>query len=154
MPDSDLEAIDAALLRMRRMWLKPASKAQLRRDLGEGIEMSSVLVADAVSKAAGQGEVTVAVVASELQVERSTASRLVDSAARAGFVARMPSERDARRTVVTLTDAGYHLIERAVAFRRSHLERYLEGWPLHDRSEFARLLDRFATAVADVEPGD
>lgn len=158
--DRVLRIIDSALLRMRRLWLSPASHAQMERDVGGGIPLSVVLVVDAVHRGppddahpAGRApaEVTVADVATRLQVNPSTASRLVEGAYGAGYVERRRSAVDARRSVLHLTPAGRDLLTRAGDFRRSHLERLLADFSPDQRRAFAALLDRFADAVADLE---
>lgn len=82
-------------------------------------------------------------------VEHSTASRLVDRAARNGLVARTPSAHDSRRTAVFLTPASRALRERAVEFRTTWLTGILDGWDAHEVRTFAALLDRFAAIVVE-----
>jgi len=80
-------------------------------------------------------------------VAPSTASRLVDRAVRAGMVARASDRADPRRAVLTLTPAGNSLLATAYGFRTRYLEQVLAGWTGAEVETFARLLDRFATAV-------
>lgn len=145
--DDALAVIDASLIRLRRLWSTPQRRADLERDVGEGIPMSSVLVVDAVARLGPAGGATIGAVADNLSVDESTASRLVDGAVRAGLVARQRSDVDARRVALTLTDAGHGLLARASAFRRRHLSAVLGGWTDRDVARFAELLDRFADAV-------
>lgn len=149
----DVARIDEALLRMRRLWTHAVRPEVLAGDFHGRVELSHVLVVDAVRRGEGSGgEVTVRRVADELDVERSTASRLVDFAARAGWVRTSSSATDARRTVVELTRAGRQLEEHARRFRRDHVARLLGGWSEADVRDLARLLDSFATAAAANPP--
>jgi DNA-binding MarR family transcriptional regulator len=108
-----------------------------------------VLVVEACARrTAGGAETAVGDVAAFLDVEPSTASRLVDRAAQAGLVRRTASSVDARRSAVVLTDAGGALRARAVATRLGWLGSVLEEWPAADVRVLADVLGRFADAVA------
>ncbi len=139
---AELLVVDDALVRLRRLW-----SASPR---GAGApEMSSVLVVEACARGAAAGaETTVGDVARFAGVEHSTASRLVDRAARHGLVEKVPSTRDARSTALRLSDAGRELRERSVDFRTRWLGGVLGEWAAEDVSDLARLLQRFAEAVA------
>jgi DNA-binding MarR family transcriptional regulator len=142
----DLHDIDAALLRLRRVWTVPPRAVEHR---GQQVELSSVLVVEGCGQHAEQGrEPTVGGVAEFADVAPSTASRLVDRAVAGGFVQRAPSAQDARRTVLRLTGAGQALRSDASAFRLDWLGRTLSDWPDEDAAQLAALLTRFADAVA------
>ena len=86
----DLQLLDEALVRLRRLWT--ASRASVVDELGRRVEMSSVLVVEACARAGSHAtEVTVGDVAAFLDVEPSTASRMVDRAEAAGLVRRTAS---------------------------------------------------------------
>jgi DNA-binding MarR family transcriptional regulator len=142
-----LLALDAALIRLRRLW---ATGAPRLGRAGEAVEMSTVLVVDAVQRLTDGDpptEATVAAVAEQLDVAASTASRLVDRAVTAGVVRRTRSAADPRRAPLVLTAEGRALAARATEFRLSYLDRLLAGWDESDRRTFADLLSRFATEV-------
>ncbi len=149
--DDDLAALDEALVKLRRMWT--ASRAHVVDDLGHRVEMSSVLVVEACARAERTGaETTVGEVAAFLDVEPSTASRLVDRAARAGLVERATSQLDARRSALVLTGAGRALRARAVAARTGWLGSVVQDWSAQDLRTLARALGQFADAVAASSP--
>ena len=145
----DLAALDEALVRLRRLWT--ASRAHVVDELGHRVEMSSVLVVEACARAGG-AETAVGDVAAFLDVEPSTASRLVDRAARAGLVDRTVSEVDARRSSLVLTDAGRALRGRAVAARLGWLGGVVQDWPAAEVRALADALARFADAVGSAPP--
>ena len=60
---------------------------------------------------------------------------------------RASDRADPRRAVLTLTPAGNSLLATANGFRTRYLEQVLAGWTGAEVETFARLLDRFATAV-------
>lgn len=145
--DDALGAIDDALIRLRRLWAASHRRADLERDIGEGIRLSQVLVVDAVVRVGSTQEVTVGAVADQLSVYESTASRLVDGTVRAGLLDRVGSSQDARRVVLLLTDGGRQLFDRALEYRLAYLAGLLDEWSPEDRADLARLLGRFADAV-------
>jgi DNA-binding MarR family transcriptional regulator len=161
--DSVLVKIEAALFHIRRVWAKPEIIRKLRDQgpSGRPVQTSSLLVVHAVaqlstgddgcgatpSPAERAEDVTVGAVAERLGIDPSTASRLVGHAIDAGFVARRPSPRDARRANLQLTDAGRRLKTVADRFRRAYLAELLSDWTETERAEFARLLARFTRAA-------
>lgn len=79
-------------------------------------------------------------------MDQPRASRLVNEAAERGLVTRRPDERDARRSVVQLSDAGRALLETAVATRRSAVTQAVAGFTPEETATFAALLTRFVAA--------
>ena len=143
----DLRLLDEALVRLRRLWT--ASRAHVVDDLGRRVEVSSVLVVEALGRAGRDAaEVTVGDVAGFLDVEPSTASRLVERAAAAGLVVRTASRVDGRRAALRLTDDGRALRERATAARLRWLGGVIGNWPGEDVHALAAALSSFADAVA------
>ena len=147
----DLAALDETLVRLRRLWT--ASRGHVVDDLGRRVEMSSVLVVEACARAEAAGaESAVGDVAAFLDVEPSTASRLVDRAARAGLVRRTASHVDARRSALVLTDDGRALRASAVDVRLEWLGGVVHDWSAEEVRELARVLGRFADAVSAAPP--
>jgi DNA-binding MarR family transcriptional regulator len=156
MPLEDSYALmDDALIRLRRLWAGLAPQAEPMAKRLPPVEMSTVLVVDAIHHlqvARPGSEVTVAAVGHRLDVATSTASRLVDRAATRSMVTRGESVIDTRRVALTLTPRGQTLLIEAGAFRRSYLGRVLDGWSVAEIDKFATLLDRFASAVHEHPP--
>lgn len=149
--DEDLQSLDEVLVRLRRLWT--ATRAHVVDDVGQRIEMSSVLVVEACARAEAAGpETTVGEIAAFLDVEPSTASRLVDRAARAGLVDRGASAVDARRSALVLTETGRALRARALAARLGWLGGVVQTWPERDVRALADVLGRFADAVDATPP--
>lgn len=144
----DLLRIDDALIRLRRLWQGHDSPAGLSRQSGAGVEMSTVLVTDAVHRGLHDGEdVSVAHVAARLDVTHSTASRLVERAVAAGMVSRSRAADDHRRVTLRVTADGERLVRRSVQFRVRYLRALLHDWSDADVATFATLLARFATTA-------
>lgn len=148
MQGGDLERLDVALLALRRFADAPASRGGSTLVHGsERVEVSTVLVVDAVARRGAGGDCSIGTVAEELCVAHSTASRLIDRAVRAGMVHRTRSRSDPRRTVLTLSAAGEQLQRDAIAFRTSRLEELLADWTAEEVTAFTRLLERFARSA-------
>lgn len=150
--DAVLGQIDDALIRLRRLWATPRRRIEFQRDVGEGVPLSHVLVIDAVTRIDDLREVTIGAVADQLSINESTASRLVDASVRGGLIDRSRSGEDARRAVLTLTEDGRALFDRARRYRHAQLSDLLAGWSTGDRADLARLLGRFADAVHAAPP--
>lgn len=146
MTEGDLRTLDDALIRLRRLWATPPPGTHWADAVGD-VEMSTVLVVDAIHRGSGPGAVSVADVAHRLDVAPSTASRLVERAVTAGVVSRGSSQGDARRVTLSLTPAGHALVTRAERFRVHYLTSLLDGWPHDDVRCLSTLLARFADAV-------
>ncbi len=141
-----LEDLDAALTRLRRLWEHPAIRQRLIDLLGADVEASLIRTLRAI-ELADTPEPGVSDVAAILTVEDSTASRLVDQAVTAGSVERTTSPRDRRRCVLRLTDAGHELLRAALKARTTLLRETTSDWQPGDVAALARLLDRFTTDV-------
>jgi DNA-binding MarR family transcriptional regulator len=150
---ADLQLLDEALVRLRRLWT--ASRAAVIDELGRRVEMSSVLVVEACAKATSDTtEVTIGDVAAFLDVEPSTASRLVDRAESAGLVRRTPSMVSGRRAALRPTEAGRALRSRATDARLRWLGDVVEDWAHEDVRALAASLASFAAAVAAAPPSN
>lgn len=137
---TDLVALDRALLGLRRFLESPAALD----DGGRRIELSTLLVLDAV----GEGVASVGEVAERLDVARSTASRLVVRAERAGMVVRSSSPVDARAVLVGPTAQGLALGHRAREFRLERLVTLTSDWDGSEVAALAAALQRFAESAA------
>jgi DNA-binding MarR family transcriptional regulator len=138
-----------ALFRLVRHWSRQWAPDVVQRfaaDAPPTWTVPNLFVIQAIDGAA-TGEVTVADVARQLGIDRSVASRMVGEATRDGFVARETSARDARRAVLTLTDAAKEFLGTSRAYQREAFEALVGHWPEADRERFAGYLDRLANEV-------
>jgi DNA-binding MarR family transcriptional regulator len=150
--DEMLNEIGAALFRLRRVWAKPDLMRKLREQTHceRPLQMSNLSVVSAIARLTPEtsGQVTVGGVADRLDVDPSTASRLVGHAIDAGLVSRRSSPLDARRANLQLTDAGRRVVEVADRFRKMYIGELMTDWTIDESNEFARLLTRFTEAAA------
>jgi len=146
----DVAAAARALFTLGRTFARQPLRELLRESSGRAVDLSRVLVVQAVDDGLGaeDGEVTVGTVAERLGIDPSTASRLVTDATRDGYLTRSASQHDGRRACLALTDTGRLLVEASRRFQRRVFLEATAAWAEEERSQFARLFVRFAEAVA------
>ncbi|MDS0136490.1 MULTISPECIES: MarR family winged helix-turn-helix transcriptional regulator [unclassified Amycolatopsis] len=138
-----------ALFRLVRHWARqwaPDVVDRFAAGTPPSWTVPNLFVIQAIDGTAGD-EVTVADVARQLGIDRSVASRMVSEAARAGFVERSTSTRDARRAVLTLTEFAKEFLEASQAHQRQAFDALVGHWPQEDRERFAGYLGRLADEV-------
>lgn len=85
-------------------------------------------------------------IAEAVGVDQPRASRLVADGAARGFVTRSVDPRDARKSIVELTDAGRQMLSTVRAGRTSAVTDALRGFTPDETAQLAELLSRFAAA--------
>lgn len=140
MPSEELvDRIDRTLMRMRRLAIKPVP-GELPSRAGDhplsGAKMlACTLLADIQQHR--DGAIAIKDVASFLDLEHSTASRLMSELEADGLIERGTDPEDRRRTTIRLTDAGMQVVDGLTEVRRWVMLRVLEGW---DSAELERLV--------------
>jgi DNA-binding MarR family transcriptional regulator len=153
--DPSVVRIEQAVFRLRRLWTRSRLLQLLREhaEPGQEIQLSNLLVIYSVARSDGEEDcVTVGAVADHLDIDPSTASRLVGQTIEAGYVSRRPSPLDARRTLLRLTDEGRRVKQAADEFRMRFVGEIVTDWTPDERERFSRLLGRFADAVDRIDP--
>lgn len=146
---AELLRLEAALTRLRRLWESPALRREFQQRVGAVIEPALVRTLRAVANAdhgCGVGDVATA-----LDVDGSTASRLVDNAVASGLLARGSSPHDRRRSVLTLTDAGADLAQRSTRVRQELLTELTADLSDTDLDRLADLLERLGARLDELE---
>lgn len=103
---------------------------------------------------AADRELTVGGLADHLMVDSSVASRMVSDCITHGYLERAASQLDGRRTVLRMTQRGTELLALFRRQQRQAYEHITREWPPTERTEFARLLVKYATAAAQLPPPD
>ena len=144
--DALLDAVGTAFSWLRRrtpqVYVDPPVS---RKDLPRNLVINVVEEAD--------GEATVGAVAETLAVDLSIASRMVSDCVSNGYLERVASQRDGRRTVLRITPEGLALRDSFCRQQRRAFEHITRGWPEHERVEFARLLLKYADAADELTTG-
>jgi MarR family transcriptional regulator, organic hydroperoxide resistance regulator len=105
-----------------------------RRDQGQG---RLVLVVEAVQTLARRGLVaTVNEVAHELGIDQSGASRLIKTAADAGYLESRTSPKDARRRALVVTAQGRVMLDQAHDWQERVFAQLTEDWTDRQRRDF------------------
>ncbi|OLT30372.1 transcriptional regulator [Nocardiopsis sp. CNR-923] len=130
------------LFRFVRHW----SRRSATDDPGAG-QGRLVLVSEAVHSLGQRGlRASVDSIAHEIGIDQSGASRLVRSAADAGYLVTAVSETDGRRREVSLTPAGRSMLDQAHHWQEEIFAQLTAGWSEKRRLDFQRamtdLMDR------------
>jgi DNA-binding MarR family transcriptional regulator len=131
-----------ALFRVVRFFSRRWTSSASQELTGHMRHVQHILTVEAVHAAAG--EATVNAVAHQLGLDHSGASRMVRDAAEAGYLERVESEEDRRRTALRLTTAGKDLLSGAHQWQQRTFEDLTANWEDHDREQFAGHLRRMA----------
>ncbi len=95
---------------------------------------------------APHGPPSVNEIAAELGLDQSGASRMIKEAVEAGYLELGRSASDARRRVITVTDAGAALLVDAHRWQEQVVGELTDGWTVRQRADLhramLRLLDR------------
>lgn len=140
--DADvIAALDRCLRQLRRLIIRPPLSSIPITALGRSVDLAKILACLAIAEHPGERP-TVAELATALNVEHSTASRLVKTAATEGLVVRSPDPEDRRRTTVRLTEAGRAVVTESTATRTWALDFMFTDWDHRDLTALTSLLER------------
>ncbi|HEY9839660.1 MAG: MarR family winged helix-turn-helix transcriptional regulator [Candidatus Sericytochromatia bacterium] len=146
--DQLLDTASQSLFLLGRLFSRQSLRERMSQ-AEEVPELSHILIVQALELATDSDqEMTVGDLARQLGIDPSTASRLVAQALKAGYVARLASQRDGRAVVMALTPEGSRLATQARAWQRKIFEQLTQEWSPGERQDFARLFVRFTSAVA------
>jgi DNA-binding MarR family transcriptional regulator len=135
-----------ALFRLVRFWSRRWALRTSEELTGRMRHVQHILVVEAVD-AAGPDEATVGVVAHQLGLDHSGASRMVRDAVAAGYLVREESERDRRRVLLRTTPSGRDLLEGSRRWQREVFDELTATWDRRDRRRFAGYLRRLAEEI-------
>lgn len=139
--NSPYRELDRGLMRLRRLWLQQGRRRRLIDEIGKPIAMSVLRTLFAIDSL-NSDRTSVGDVAAELEVDASTASRLVESAVTSGYAERTPSSVDRRKSVLKLTASGREMLISARAGREQLLSEVTAQWSIEEIELIADLLNR------------
>lgn len=96
-----------------------------------------------------RGPLGLAVVADELGVDPSNASRTVDKLIKLGLLDRRDAPEDRRKLALTLTPSGTDLVQTVTDHRRDAISAVLKRLSASQRDDLAVALDAFAVAAGE-----
>jgi DNA-binding MarR family transcriptional regulator len=133
-----VQEVERAMIAIRR--------SQSRRVLSRqaDVDPNSVAVLDVIEECEQAGEpCMVASVRTALSVDQPRASRLVAKAVEDGFVRRDADQRDGRKALLRMTNAGRAALDQVHGVRRQRFAEAMAGWSAREQETFAKLLSRF-----------
>ncbi|MEV5647509.1 MarR family transcriptional regulator [Nocardia sp. NPDC052254] len=101
-----------------------------------------------------RGPSNVATLAGLLNVQPSTATRMVDRLVGSGLLDRRTNPQSRREQIVALTDRGRQVVDTATAHRRDEIAAVAARMPVADREGLVRALTAFTAAGGEPAPGD
>ncbi|BCK55324.1 MarR family winged helix-turn-helix transcriptional regulator [Nocardia wallacei] len=97
-----------------------------------------------------RGPSKIADLAATLNVQPSTATRMVDRLVGAGLIDRKPNPRSRRELIIELSARGRTVVDAVTERRRRELAAVVERMPAADRSGLVRALTAFTAAGGDL----
>ena len=153
-----LLAFDAELFHHVRRVIKGDVPQSLLEELGTDLETTQFHALSALIRIRhgygrpGPEEPTVGLLAEELAVDPSRASRIASDLVERGYLARAVSQADGRRSVLELTAKAGTLFD---AFHRAKWQRTMnlfQDWSAEDIVTFSRLFARYREGMAQQYP--
>lgn len=120
------DALDDALVTIRRVLLRPGYRARLLDGLPGQVELATLRLLRTVQR--HDGAPSIGEVAEGLMIDPSTASRVVDRAVGSQLLERRACTDDRRRARLHLTPTGTQLLDRATDRRRELLAEVTAEW--------------------------
>ena len=148
-PPKILDALDEALVGLRRAQQRPGYRRRLLEDVSGDVELATLRLLRAVQR--DEGDPTIGRVAETLAIDPSTASRVVDRAVADGHLERRRCEEDRRRSRLRLTPAGDALLELVNHRRREVLTEITSSWDTVDVGQLVTLLTSLVAALESLE---
>ncbi|GAB1362695.1 hypothetical protein MASR1M32_19310 [Rhodobacter sp.] len=131
----------------------------LMRELDTGLEASQFHALSALMRIRGgygrpaPQEPTVGLLAEELTLDPSRASRIAADLVERGLVARGVSQEDGRRSILNPTERGHALMQAFLGAKWQRNARIFADWTEDDIASFARLFARYSEGLRREYPG-
>ncbi len=100
-----------------------------------------------------RGQTNLNTLADDLDVNSSTALRMIDRLLTAGLVTRTENPASRREVLLALTNDGTALVDTVTKRRRAEIAGIVTAMPLERRTELVEALHAFAAAAAEPLPG-
>ncbi len=144
-----LDALDDALVELRRVQLGPEYRRRLLDGLAADVPLAVLRLLRVVQRA--EEPPTIGAVAEVLVIDPSTASRVVDRAVDSGYLERRPCDDDRRRARLQLTSRGEELLGSVTQRRRELLAEVASDWTADELAEMVGRLERLQAGFDALE---
>lgn len=142
----DLVRLDRALMRLRRLIFRPETQSIPIPSLGRTVDLAKVMACVAIAEGPEimglEHPPTVKDIAMILELEHSTASRMLTEAEADGLVVRSTDPSDRRRTIVELTADGRALLADSQRIRTWAIGGVLSEWDPSEVEQLSALLEK------------
>jgi len=139
--------VDDQLIRITVLRHKPAYRSRLVAGTGLDNRVTTMRVLRSVSNLSAAGtSPSIGDVAERLQLDQSSASRAVDITVQQGYLRKVPSDVDGRRTDLVITDEGTRVLSELARVRTAVLEEIFADWEVDDVEKLLQLLSRLGDA--------
>lgn len=150
-----LQELDAALFQWHRMVVKGELTGRLLSETGLDLEnalfqglMAVVRITHGVGRAAPEVP-TVGLVAEEMTIDPSRASRIVKGLIEKGLIERAAAQEDGRKSVLVLTKAGREAFEMVWQTKWDVMVARFGTWSDDDIADFSRLMGRYVRGLME-----
>lgn len=148
--EATIRNIERAMMGIARILGRRDLARHVERSLGSRVDASLLQVIGAIDELTEQSRApTIKDIARHLDVHHSRASRVVKDTIRAGFVTRLASQEDARKSPLALSDKGREIASALCAARAKFFTARLHSLSKSDKRNLARLLERFVANGAE-----
>ncbi len=154
-----LLTLDADQFHYIRRVIKGDIPQSLLEEVGAGLETTHFHALSAILRIqngfgrAGPLEVTVGLLAEEMNLDPSRASRIAADLVERGLLARAVSQEDGRRSVLVPTEAAGALLDAYLRAKWQRTMKLFANWPEHDIVTFAGLFARYSDGLRQQYPG-
>lgn len=153
-----LLALDADHFHYVRRVMKGDVPQSLMDELDAGLEVTQFHALSSIMRIWGgygrpAGEATVGLLAEEMSLDPSRASRIAADLVERGLLTRAVSQEDGRRSVLVPTEAARKLLEGFMAAKWRHTMKLFSTWSEADIVTFARLFARYTDGMRAEYPG-
>ena len=155
-PDTQdaLLALEEAMFHWHRRVLKGELTGRLLAEMGAELEpglfqgLTAVVRIETGVGRTAPAQPTVGLVAEEMAIDPSRASRIASGLIAAGWLRRAAAQDDGRKAVLEFTDMARDVFARFREAKWAKMLSVFEGWSEDDIRDFARLFARYSEAVA------
>ena len=152
-----LLALDSDHFHFVRRVMKGDVPQSLMEELGAGLEATQFHALSAILRiqsghARPPQEVTVGLLAEEMALDPSRASRIAADLVERGLLARAVSQQDGRRSVLVPTEAAWGLMDGFLQAKWQRTMQLFATWSKEDIVTFARLFGRYTDGMREQYP--
>lgn len=147
--------LDSGVFQWHRLVMKGEVLGKLIEELGLDLDLSHFYAMTAILRlqngfGSEAAQVTVGLLAEEMDIDPSRASRIASDLIGRGFVRREAAQDDGRKSILVLTDAAWKVLGQVSDQKWSKMGAIFEGWSEDEITTFSRLFLRYIDGIARV----